>query len=568
MNARDPATGAISTLRFGSIGYNNSTAPGYYDDRIVQLPTFRREISFGTALGGATSDRFDSLRLENSSGALDYIRDWGLAGQSVEFLIGDSAGIYSSFISLFVGRVEQALFDMTTVEITLRDRSEDLRQPIQGTKYAGSNVLPSGLEGVDDIKGKVKPRMYGQVFNISPILVNTSRLVYQVNDGSVNDIPAVYDKGVSLTRGSDYTSQSDMEANAPSAGQYRAWLFGGYFRLGTTPAGTITADVTEGANAAARTAAQIAKRIVTGSNDPLFSGHPGGISSADVNATDVSELDAKNASTIGIWIDSETTFDEALNQILTSVGAWYGFDRQGKFRMARLDIPDTSVSTFRRGSSISPLGVSDIDIVNVRFLPTKALDRGKPVWQMTVNYAKNWTVQQGDSVAGSVTPDRRSFLSNEFRATNPASDETVRTANPLAAQKIIDTLLVDLASAEDERDRQLAILFGRQDFIECDIKLSIAAISALDIGYGATITIPRFGYDSGRIQVISGLEYNPVTNILTVAQWGWLNATAVDLSAGSSQDWNLVGQPVIGRMYLGSIASTDIEDTIDLGSLP
>jgi hypothetical protein len=70
--------------------------------------------------------------------------------------------------------------------------------PLQTTKYAGSNVLPAGREGVEDLKGKPKPVCLGSVFNIAPPCVNTSKLIYQVNDGAVASISAIRDRGVPL----------------------------------------------------------------------------------------------------------------------------------------------------------------------------------------------------------------------------------------------------------------------------------------------------------------------------------------------------------------------------------
>ena len=56
-------------------------------------------------------------------------------------------------------------------------------------------------------------------------------------------MPTVYDGGVALTRGSNYSDVSDMLANAPAAGQYRC-LTGGptYVRLGSVPVYTVFAN--------------------------------------------------------------------------------------------------------------------------------------------------------------------------------------------------------------------------------------------------------------------------------------------------------------------------------------
>ena len=69
-----------------------------------------------------------------------------------------------------------------------------------------------------------------------------------------------------------------MITTAPSAGQDRVYKTGGYFRLGSSPTGQLTADVVQGSATSNRTAAQLVKAIVIG---------PGGISSGDVSSADM-----------------------------------------------------------------------------------------------------------------------------------------------------------------------------------------------------------------------------------------------------------------------------------------
>jgi hypothetical protein len=333
LSAYDTNLASLVTFRFGSVGYNDPSAPGFYEPRLVQPLTFRRDMFGANTTGGASRISYGEVRLANDDGGIDNLRNYGFAGQNVSLLIGDATGPYSGFTSLIIGRIQQVLFDLKGVTIQLRDRLLDLAVPIQANKYLGNNVLPNGLEGGADLQDRPKPLLFGVALNIQPPCVNTSRLEYQVNDGAINLVLAVYDAGAVLTAGADYVSQVDMETNAPAAGNYRTWKAGGYFRLGTTPSGAITCDVREGANAADRTAAQIAKRIVT---------YTGGIASGDVNASDVTALDTANSGILGIWINDEAQFGAALDAILGSVGAWYGFDRLGKFRMQRLEAPGGS----------------------------------------------------------------------------------------------------------------------------------------------------------------------------------------------------------------------------------
>ena len=109
-------------------------------------------------------------------------------------------------------------------------------------------MLPDGVEGVeDDLKGKPKPRCYGECLNVSPPWVNTSKLIFQVHDGLIEDIVTVYDKGVALTKGDPIGSLATLLTTTPTAGEWDYYLGsasdGAYFRLGSSPAGLITADV-------------------------------------------------------------------------------------------------------------------------------------------------------------------------------------------------------------------------------------------------------------------------------------------------------------------------------------
>jgi len=509
IDAYDTVAGALKTLRFGSVGYTHPTAPGPYLDRLTALPTFRRDIFARNTTGGENSIATTDLVLANPDGALDNLRDYGLAGQRYVVLVGDADAAYSDFVSLIVGTVGQALFDLATVTIKLRDRLQDLAQPIQTDTYAGNNSLPAGLEGVDDLAGRPKPLIYGEILNLTVPMVNTSRLEDQANDGAVVDVPALYDKGIALTKGTDYTSQSDMEASAPSSGGYRVWKSGGYMRRGSSAAGTITADITEGATSADRTAAQIAKRIVERLIDP-----------ADVETADVTALDTANSSVIGIAVtDSGATCLSVLDTVLSSIGAWYGFDRLGQFRMQRFEAPGTPVATLRRFGLGSDAAQGEFDIIACRFLPTNDPDKGLPTWQVTLTYGKNWTVQSGDAVAGAVSDTRRAWLSAATRSV-VSSDDTVKTPSPGALSKTIDTLLRDQTAAQAEADRILALFKVRRDFVEIDTPLTPAAVAAFELGQTVSVVQNRFGYDAGRPMVITGIEPNSAANILTLALWG------------------------------------------------
>lgn len=519
----DIAGAAEVTKRYGSHGYNDPSAAGYYEPRLRQPLLFRRDMFAQNTTGGPTRVSWGDLRLLNDDGGLDTLRsNFGLAGWKAEMLIGDPDGVYSGFEKLFIGRTQQALFTLggnspAEVILQLRDRLQDLQQPVQATKYLGDNALPNGLEGVSDLKGKPKPVALGDLTgnngNVSPPLVNTSRLIYQVHDGLVSDVPAVFDAGAGLTKGADYTSQSDMETNAPTAGQYRVWKSstGSYFRLGSSPSGAITCDILEGATAADRTAAQVAYRLAT---------RTGGIATADVSTADRTALDTANSAVVGIWIDAETQFGSALEPVLRSPGAWFGFDRTGIMRMQRLELPGvTPAATFRQFGLGSDAATGDFDIIDCRFLPTSDPDRGLPAYEIVLEWGRNWTVQQGDGLAGAVTAERRNFLAEATR-TVTSTDNTVKTAHPLAVQKKVATLLQSQSAAQTEADRLLTMFKTPRDFIEIDTPMTSSLIAALDIGSTVKLVIPRFGYSAGKNLRVTGMQYDALQRKVTLALWG------------------------------------------------
>ncbi len=529
LQAYDLTIGGIVTLYFGSDGYSDASGPGYYEPRMTQPLNFRRDMYAVATTGGATRVAFGEMRLANNDGWLDSLRSYGLAGQEVRLLIGDIRQSYTTFEPLILGRVQQALFTTTEVVIQLRDRLQDFAQPAQANKYLGNNVLPDGLEGVDDLKDKPKPLVFGRVQNISPPLVNTAKLIYQINDGPIEDA-AVYDNGAALTRDTDYPDVATMMASAPAPGFFRvvSTTSGSYFRLGETPAGTVTCDAADKIAAVDNTAAQVARRIAarppeefTLDETPLDT-QPGqaGIGDIDIVWTDVIALDIANSATVGIWIPDETQFGAALDAVLTSVGAWYGFDRFGMFRMQRLELPVAPyLATFRQFDDINDAGFGEYDIVAIRFIPTNDPDKGLPTWQVSLSYSLNYTVQSGSNVAGVVTQDRKNFLSLATRSA-VTTDASVKNPYPLAVQKKYNVLLLDQAAAAAESARVLEMFKVQRDFIEIDTPLVSDLVSLIDIGSVVNVVIPRFNYDGGRLMRVLGMQYNALSRILTVALWG------------------------------------------------
>lgn len=490
------AAGTLATQRWTTASLGYATGPAetpantVYDPCVQQVGYIERAVTVGAARVG-----FGELSLV-TAGHLDGLLDYGFDGQAVTIRAGMQGAAYPAGFPVKLKAIgEQPEFGGLQVRIRLRDRLAELERPLQTARYGGTNALPAGIDGTaDDIKGQAKPRVYGAVKNAAPVLVNTSRLIYQVSDQALQAVGAVYDRGAALTAGAAYTSEADMQANAPSAGQYRVWLAGGCVRLGSLPTGQVTVDATEGAAAANRYAGALISRIA----------QQMGIAAGDVSAADVSALDAAAPYELGVMVQGDEPALTVLDRIASSVGAWYGFDRLGVLRVGRLAAPSGTPST----------DLTDISITSLERIAQGEL----PIWRAVVRWGRNEMAQAGD-LAGSVTAARRAWLAETLRTT-AAEDATVKNRYKLAGELRRDTLLTTQANADAEAARLLALYKVRRDTFKVRARLSAAEVDAIDLGQTVRLTWPRYGLSGGRLFVVTGLRQDFARDAIEMTLWG------------------------------------------------
>ena len=380
MTVYDPAIGGTKTLRYCT-GRGYETGGNYYEPRVKSTANLKISLYQSGKTSGASQIGYGEVVFFNTDGGLDALLGYGFDGRAIvikkAFVVGAVVGALTTVLSCSMEQPEATWNDIT---IRIRDNQDRLNVPLQPVKYAGTNTLPNGVEGADDIKGKPKPLLFGSVKNATPVCVNTSRLIYQVHSGVLYSVDAVYDKGVRLKAGVPYSTQADMEATEPAPGEFRSWLAGGMFRLGSSPVGQVTADAIEG-TATERTAAKIFVRVADQSPT---------IASSDVDAADVTTLHAASGATIGLYSSQESTVAAALDEVMQNIGGWYTFDTTGKIRIGRLDAPT--------GSPV--LTITDSEKLNIERIPSNDEGRGVPVWRVNLGYDRNFTVQT--DLAGSL----------------------------------------------------------------------------------------------------------------------------------------------------------------------
>ncbi|MES3674596.1 hypothetical protein QC589_01430 [Halomonas elongata] len=484
IEALDPL-GQPETLRFATGEYRDPAAHRWIP-RIQQPGLYRAGFFAGDLINVSRSGYGDTV-LINADGGINWLAGYATDGR--EAVLSNADG--GTVTEVFTGTVSRVSFDGRLVRVRLRDPVELLQQPHPNNRYAGDNVLPDGLEGTgDDIAGTLKPRVYGEVRNAAPTLVNSAKLIYQVSDQACT-VTAVYDNGVALDYDGEYVDLDELEGTPPDPGQWQDWeppngkwrRINGYIRLGDSPAGQITVD----ADAPLAGAGDVLEQIAI---------------EAGAAVGDVSALNTRGA--IRLWVTNETTTAELLDQIVTSVGGWWRIDSSNTVQAGLLAEPGAAVLTLH-----------DHQIISISRDATGAGSNGLPVHRVTWRCDRIETTQT--DLSGAVSESRKSRLAKQYRETE-ASDSAVLDRHPLASEISVDSRLASRSAGQQAATDVLTLLSPRRDSLSVEARVLDAA--SLAIGDTVRVVTPRLGYDNGRDLLVTVRTLNAERNRLTLNLWG------------------------------------------------
>lgn len=504
--AYDPGLPGTTTLRYAS-GRGKMTLPSetpanaHYAPRLMQPATFRRTMFSTARVSGGATVGIGEIMLNNADQALSGLRDYGIDGRAVVVRVGPQDAAYpAGYTTFLTATAEQVEVGTRTVTIRLRDKLLVLAQPVQANLYAGSNSLPNGAEGTaDDIKNQRKPLLFGRRRQLLPVLVNTAKLIWQIHDGVLHAIDAVYDQGVALTfSGTDHANLAALEAATIAAGQYDTCKALGLCRLGAAPAGRVTADARGDATGGyVDTPAEIVSRILT---------QRAGISGGDLDSGSFTALASAAAYEAGIHITGETTRQAAIDAVLASCGGWLAPTNAGLWQVGQLAAPSGGGTEY-----------TEVDILALETLATRDADAGLPVWRVKLRHTPYAELGRSD-LAGAVTEADKARLLQPWREASD-DDSAVQTTHLLAPEMLRDTAIQDATDAATEAARLLALHSVRRDLVRVRVALTQTA-AAVDLGDDVTLTLDRLGYGAGRDFVVVGIEIDGRRNRLTLDLWG------------------------------------------------
>ncbi|WP_422363188.1 hypothetical protein [Pyruvatibacter mobilis] len=443
---------------------------------------------------------FGEIEIDNGDGELDaVVQSYAVDGRNIRVLFGPYMGDYREFsqIAGLLGRGWET--DRDNVRIPVRDWTFVLDQPLQTNLYAGSG----GAEGGDDLEGKPKPLCFGRVRNMTPPLIDSTNVIYQVHDGTVYAIDGVFESGASITldtgvgTGGDVADYTALVAASVTAGQYATCKAEGLFKLGSSPTGLITADVRGDVldGAYANGVDTIAQRIIT---------NRAGISLARVDTVSFATLATTASGEVGWFVghQSRPTTAEVIDSIVRGVAGFWGAGRDGRIAAGRLVAPEATLPIYT---------LDDVSILDLR------VERQiVPRFRQRVTYKPNWTPGQLD-LAASVTASRRQFLTEAERSV-AAADTSVQVRHIEALDPA--PLISPFESSTDAQTLADSLL-GLHKPDRAVYRASVMRLSYLfRLGVPLSVRWGRYGLDGGKTLILVGIDEDARTGRADMLLWG------------------------------------------------
>jgi len=412
--------GSQSTFYFSNGAY--VTDPLDTPANTAYAPLITGGVSFGESLtlDGSASISIGDIELDNSNGELDqYFLSHIWTNRSISIYIGDPSWKKSDFKLLFKGNVADiGSSGRNNLNLVISDVFQKLNAPItdQTVQITGKN---NAVELV--------PLTFGECFNVTPLLVNSGTLTYQVHNGPIERIIEVRDNGIPVL--------------------FTANLTAGTFTLTRAPFGQITCSV-QGHKPSGTYTNKIGETI----KNILTQYGPSGarLQNTDINTTNFTNFDnsfpvvnSEYTRAIGVYIRETANVLDVCNrlaksaraQLTVTAGPQENDSDVGLLKLIKLEIASSAVQNIT-SSDIEEYSLSISDKAPIK--PTSKL-----------GYGRNWTVQESGLAAGVPSNLQDIYSKQYFLAITNNYD--VANAYKLNSEDVLEeTLLITKTGAENE----------------------------------------------------------------------------------------------------------------------
>lgn len=445
--------------------------------------SFRRSILGGRQVFRLTQG-YGELVLDNTDGGYDYlVAGYALDGRPVTLKLGDPAGGYDGFATIFDGTAAGFTVSRRELRVRLRDRAYLLATPVCAATYPGGG----GVDGTDAVKGKRIPRTLGHCLHVRPALIDPAYGLLQVNDGPVAEIYRLFDRLREKPFDQDYATPADLLAASIPSDHFATCNAAGLART-TDIDGTITCHVKgdKTGGVYVDTTAGIVRRLVTA---PGLLRDPAQLATGSFD-----QLDADQPAEVGIAfaLDDDTEVGAAVERLMEPIGGWPAFRRTGLFEVRRFARPGGTPAAF-----YDELDVLEIDQVR----RPRAID--PPPWRVRMGYARFWTTQTSDIAAAVSDADRQRAAQARLIAES-APDPAIKQNHPNAQDpEPLEGFFLSAAAAQAEADRQFALWKDHPPIYR--IRLKTQPYSR-ELGDVIALRYPRWDLGQGRLLAIVGAD--------------------------------------------------------------
>jgi len=452
----DDGTAVPKNFYFSTISYYNSALS------IEYLPIITNELVFTESLSitGDSSISYGSIELENTAGVYDSWLPYIWYRRPIEIYLGDPSWSPNDFVLVFKGLVNSLeLSSENTLSLSITNNLENINDTLhqKTVKDLGNSYSEfQNSAGIDN--NTVIPLLFGEAFNISPILVHNGRqditpagiagqfggTIYKFHDGDFTngDIIEVRENGVPL---------SDIDASKDAYSESRKNLAEWEFKIQVS--GTVTCS----ARSKSIVDCTVPKIIL----DILKNYGPDSSKIATASINDFSNI--TNTSKVGVYYPDRVNKLDACNQIAKSINCnlihtsitveTSGTTSEGKFKLIELKDPSTmSFTTYNSNQYISnTVELNDDSMIEGTFNVSESFS---PKQKIKLAYCKNYTIQE--QIAAGLDPRCKFHEEYWFQEISSAT----ATTDPYADKNTTEpetTCLLDTAEALAEAQKRFAL---------------------------------------------------------------------------------------------------------------
>lgn len=402
----------------------------------------------------------DALQIDNRS-----VNVYLLPARSSDF--SEKAQVFNGVGSAFSVRKE-------SLQIRAQGLNYSLSSPMLGL-YGGTG----GGDGTADMAGLPIMEVYGQCLNLSPQIVDPSKLIYRFHSGLAQSVDGVYVRGAPITLGTLRADYSALSSAAPAAGTYDYTLTatGSFIRLGSNPDGIVTMDAKgDAAGGYVNTVPEIIKRLLLK-----------GIDGTKIDAGGFASMAAISAGASGVVFSSQITIEDAASLLANGIAAFWGDKGGGIITIGRLNVPTQNSGYIFDTSNIYDEVVPD-------FVPD---DVYPAVYRALASYAKNWSPLSGQDIvpAPTISETRRTELQQPYKTVQFYDQERLKVSPKAKSLPILETFFINSSDAQAIVDLQGNLYrAGRQiyNFTVGQIGYSLRVNDELKLVW------PRYGLENGK----------------------------------------------------------------------